>query len=215
MNLSDSLELFPEIHDSHFNHFNIDVNLSVNANYGVQSHIWPLERILRILYEGCMTVIRCRIVSHYIIYLSQKRGRRLAMQNSDSLVWNLCHFITSAIEIIFLQVFISMLDTKSTFEWLICHDVLYALVYPVDTCWVSLYRQLSHSWWYTIESNRFHWLASIWWDQRHRVRSQSKRRVGRFIRRRMYVWCTRTRIYDSDEGGGRAHVCSLGTSRQK
>lgn len=61
--------------------------------------------------------------------------------------------------------------------------------FTVNTCQVSLYRQLSLSRRYVIESDRFHWLASIWWDQRHRVcsQSQSKRRIGRFLRRRTYV----------------------------
>lgn len=99
----------------------------------------------------------------YVIYLSQKRERRLAMQDSDSSAWkNRAILSLSRSKSYSTSIYIaSVLGTKNTFKWLIYHDdILYASAYRVNTCQVSSLSPVSLPRRYAIEIVFIDWRVS-------------------------------------------------------
>lgn len=152
MNLS--FKLFPEIHDSRFNHFNTDICKLV-----CQRQLWSTISYLtfRTDITYCMKVDGDMTSYSQPLYHLLKSEARKTMRCKTVIVLYETFAILSLSQSKSYSISIhiaSMLDTKNTFEWLIYHDVLYALFTELTRAkLVFIASYLTPD---TIESNRFH-----------------------------------------------------------
>lgn len=187
--------------------------MSIDASYGIQPHTWPLVPIERILRgEGCTTVmtdIACRQPLTFQVKSRIKVEIKYS-GNSTKNSLSLCNIHKTHIK--------HTLNSISYF----CHEykyqhnvgIFYTSAHRVNACQVSFDSELLFS--LSLRTPQtaivfIDWAQKerIWWDQRHSARSQSKRRVRRFLWRDIRVHTMSAKAVDH------ARVCSSDTSRCK